>query len=228
MDNLAERLRTSPLFRSLSPQDRLALAAVARLRTYGRGEAIFAEGDLSDTFFSVTGGRVKVVKTLPNGRQVLLETFQAGDPFGAVAVYENRPFPASAVAMEDTEALLIPRAEFFALLEARPTLVPGLLSGLTLRLIELTQRLAELSGGRVETRLARLFAKLSDTVGRPEREGVFIPLPLSRQELADMTGTTIESCIRVMSRWGKDDIVRTEPDGFLVLDRGALKDAAEA
>ena len=100
MDNLAERLRTSPLFRSLSPQDRLALAAVARLRTYGRGEAIFAEGDLSDTFFSVTGGRVKVVKTLPNGRQVLLETFQAGDPFGAVAVYENRPFPASAVAMD--------------------------------------------------------------------------------------------------------------------------------
>jgi CRP/FNR family transcriptional regulator len=69
---------------------------------------------------------------------------------------------------------------------------------------------------------------LTDTVGRPEREGVFIPLPLSRQELADMTVTTIESCIRVMSRWGKDDVVRTEPDGLLVLDRAALKDAAEA
>jgi len=93
MDNLAERLRTSPLFRSLSPQDRLALAAVARLRTYGRGGAIFAEGDLSDTFFSVTGGRVKVVKTLPNGRQVLLETFQAGRSIWGRGGLRKPPFP---------------------------------------------------------------------------------------------------------------------------------------
>ncbi len=226
MHDLTTVLRTSPMFGKLSPADRERLAAVARLRRYERNDEIFREGDPSETFFTVITGRVKIVKLLPNGRQVLLETVGAGDPFGAVAAYENRPFPASAVAMDDTEAMLIPRRDFFLLLEQHPTLVRGLLSGLTLRLIELTQRLAELSGGRVETRLARLFTKLSETIGRPERGGTFIPLPLSRQELADMTGTTIESCIRVMSRWGRDELVVTEPEGFLVRDLASLADAA--
>lgn len=228
MSLLTERLRTSAVFGKLSSPDRAILAEVAVLKRYEKGQTIFEEGAPSETFFTVTAGRVKIVKTLPNGRQVLLETFQAGDPFGAVAAYENRPFPASAVAMEDTEALLIPRGAFFSLLEQRPSLVRGLLSGLTMRLIELTQRLAELSGGRVETRLARLFAKLADSIGRQDRGGMFVPLALSRQELADMTGTTIESCIRVMSRWGKDEIVKTETDGFVILDRQALDQAAQA
>jgi CRP/FNR family transcriptional regulator len=60
-------------------------------------------------------------------------------------------------------------------------------------------------------------------MGRLERGGTFVPLPLSRQELADMTGTTIETCIRIMSRWSKDQVVLTEKDGFVVLDRGALE-----
>ena len=91
-------------------------------------------------------------------------------------------------------------------------MVRGLLLGLTHRLVELTNRLTELTGGRVESRFARLFLKLAQDLGRPAPKGTFIPLPLSRQELADMTGTTIETCIRIMSRWGKDDIVPTEKD----------------
>jgi CRP/FNR family transcriptional regulator len=68
-----------------------------------------------------------------------------------------------------------------------------------------------------------LFLKLSGEMGRAERGGVFIPLVLSRQELADMTGTTIETGIRIMSRWGKEEVVRTEKDGFVVLDRQTLE-----
>ena len=101
--------------------------------------------------------------------------------------------------------VMIPRAKFFSLLEQHPSLVRGLLAGLTHRLVELTNRLAELSGGTVERRFARLFLKLSSEMGRQERGGTFVPLSLSRQELADMTGTTIETCIRIMSRWGKQD-----------------------
>jgi CRP/FNR family transcriptional regulator len=100
--------------------------------------------------------------------------------------------------------------------------VRGLLLGLTHRLVELTNRLTDLTGGRVEARFARLFLKLAQDLGRPAPDGTLIPLALSRQELADMTGTTIETCIRIMSRWGKDDIVRTEKEGFLVVDKGAL------
>jgi CRP-like cAMP-binding protein len=171
-------------------------------------------------------GRVKVFKTTPRGADVILEIFGPGDPVGAVAVYESRAYPASAVALEPTTCVLIPRQAFFALLESRPTLVRGLLTGLTHRLVELTNRMTELSGGRVEARLARFFLKLAGDIGQERPQGTFIPLVLSRQELADMIGTTIETSIRIMSRWGKDDIVHTEKDGFVVVDRKTLEAVA--
>jgi len=217
-------LRTTPVFRKLSPEDRQRLAAVSRVRTYARNDVIFDEGATPDFFYTIARGRVKVCKSTPAGKDVILEVFGVGDPFGAVAVYEGRPFPASALALEDTVCVLVPRDEFFKLLEQHPSLVRGLLLGLTHRLIELTNRMAELSGGRVEPRVARLFLKLADDRGRSDRGGIFIPLPLSRQEIADMTGTTIETCIRIMSRWGKQQIVLTEKDGFLVVDRRALEE----
>jgi CRP-like cAMP-binding protein len=105
-------------------------------------------------------------------------------------------------------------------------MVRGLLIGLTHRLVELTNRLTELSGGRVEARLARFLLKLADDIGQPRDDGTFIPLALSRQEIGDMIGTTIETSIRIMSRWGKQDIVRTEKDGFVVVDRAALEAVA--
>jgi CRP/FNR family transcriptional regulator len=229
MTSIDQILRETPSFRRLSAEDRQRVAGVARLATFAKGETIFAEAEPSAHFYSVASGRVKVVKMLPSGKEVILEVFGAGEPLGAVAVYEGRPFPASAIAMEDTTCILIARGAFFALLEQHPTLVRGILTGLTLRLIELTKRLAELSGGRVEARFARLFLKLSHDVGQQrDGGGRFIALPLSRQELADMTGTTIETCIRIMSRWGKDDIVRTEKEGFTVLDLAALEALANS
>ena len=72
----------------------------------------------------------------------------------------------------------------------------------------------------------RFVLKLADDMGQKRIEGIFIPLALSRQEIADMIGTTIETSIRIMSRWGKDNIVRTEKDGFLILDRAALESVA--
>jgi CRP-like cAMP-binding protein len=74
-----------------------------------------------------------------------------------------------------------------------------------------------------EPRFARLFLKRAGQTGRAERGGTFVPLALSRRELADLTGTTIETCIRIMSRWNKDEIVRTEKDGFVVLNRDELE-----
>jgi CRP/FNR family transcriptional regulator, nitrogen oxide reductase regulator len=219
---LTDVLRTTPVFRKLKPDDRERVAAVARLASYRRGELVFREGDPSDRFVMVASGRVKVFKMTPSGKDVILEIFGPGDPLGAVAVYEDFPFPASAVALEDTSCIAIGKQAFFQLLEQYPTVVRGLLLGLTFRLVELTNRLADLTGGRVETRFARLFLKLSGESGRAERDGLFIPMPLSRQELADLTGTTIETAIRIMSRWGKDGVVRTEKGGFMLLDREAL------
>jgi CRP-like cAMP-binding protein len=220
---VAQGLQSSPIFRRLSADDRARLVPHARIRDFARGDQIFAEGSPSDRFYVITSGRVKVFKMTPAGKDVILEIFGVGDPLGAVAVYEGWPFPASAVALEDTTCITIERSAFFALLEQHPSLVRGLLLGLTYRLIELTNRLAELTGGRVEPRFARLFLKLAGEVGTPARGGTFIAMPLSRQELADLTGTTIETAIRIMSRWGKQGIVLTEKEGFLLLDPKALE-----
>lgn len=221
-------LGATPVFRKLSVQDRERLAPHARVREYAKGETIFQEGSPSDCFYAIASGRVKVFKMTPGGKDVILEIFGVGDPLGAVAVYEGWPFPASAVALEDTTCLTIERTQFFTLLEQHPTLVRGLLLGLTHRLIELTNRLAELTGGRVERRFARLFLKLAGEVGKPSAGGTFIAMRLSRQELADLTGTTIETAIRIMSRWGKDRLVLTESGGFLLLDAKALETLANA
>jgi CRP/FNR family transcriptional regulator len=220
---LEELLRRTTIFRRLSAEDRQRLAAAASVRTYEKSAALFHEGDASELLYTVVEGRVKVFKTTPRGTDVILEIFGPGDPVGAVAVYESRAYPATAVALEPTRCVVIPRQVFFALLEAHPTMVRGLLIGLTHRLVELTNRLAELSGGRIEARLARFFLKLATDMGQPQPQGTFVPLVLSRQEIADMIGTTIETSIRIMSRWGKDDLVRTEKEGFVVVDRAALE-----
>ena len=223
MDAVAEALRSASLYRGLSEDDRRRLAEVALVRSWDKGETIFAEGDASDFIATVLAGRVKVVKQQPSGKEVILEIFGPGDPVGAVVAYEGRPYPASAVALERTTCLLVRRGPFFGLLEQHPTLVRGLLSTFTRRIVELAQRIPEVAGARVETRFAHLFLKLADRVGRPRGASIFIAMPLSRQELADLTGTTIETCIRLMSRWGKDGILETEKDGFVMSDRAALE-----
>ena len=221
-----ELLRRLPFFRRVSPALRARVAGVARVKSFERGDLIFAEGDPSDQFIIIVAGRVKVFKSTPGGKEIILEIFGDGDPLGAVAVYEGAPFMASALSLEPTQVLSIEQGAFFQLLEAEPVFVRGLLSGLTLRLAELTRRLAELTGARVETRFARLFLKLCDQIGTAERGGTFVAMPLSRQELADLTGTTIETTIRIMSRWQKDHVLHTEKDGFVVVDRAALEDVA--
>ncbi len=223
MPDLEALLRATALFRRAEPADRARVAAVSRAVSFARGDPIFSEGDPSDELLLIARGRVKVFKVTPAGKDVILEIFGPGDPLGAVAVYEGRPYPASAVALEETDCVAVPRDVFFSLLEHHPSLVRALLVGLTQRLVELTNRIADLTGGRVESRFARLFLKMAADIGRSERDGIFIPMALSRQELADLAGTTIETSIRIMSRWGKQRVLLTEKDGFLLRDSKALE-----
>ena len=224
--NVEEWLARSALYRRLKPEDRARVAQLAQVRSYAEGRTIFAEGDPPSHFITIVQGHAKVFKNTAAGKEVILELFGAGEPLGALAAYEGYPFPATAVATEPTTCLLLPRDAFYGLLEQHPSIVRGLLAGLTLRLIQLTNRLAELGSGRVEARLARLLLKLAGDLGSPAGSGVFIPLRLKRQELADFVGTTVETAIRIMSRWGKGGIVRTRRDGFLVTDRRALEEIA--
>jgi CRP/FNR family transcriptional regulator len=221
--SVQELMLEIPLYRRLSQEDRSHLSAVSQAVSFDGGEEIFREGDESRCIYTVARGRVKVYKLTPDGRVVILEILGSGDPVGAVAVYEELPYPATAVAMEPTICVCIPKQDFFSLLEEHPSLVRGLLLAMTHRLMVLTHRLSDWTGGRVETRFARLFLKLSQDLGTPQGSGTFIPMTLSRQELADLLGTTVETSIRIMSRWGKEGIVTTEKKGFQVADPKALE-----
>ena len=228
MASVEELLRSSTLYRNLSGDDQKRLAAVSLAKSYEKGDTIFREGDAPDHLVTIASGRVKVVKLIPSGKEIILEIFGAGDPVGAVVAYEGRPYPASAVAIEAAECILVRRSEFFQLFERHPSFVRGFLTGMAQRIVELTRRIPEVAGGRVETRFARLFLKLADRMGEARGAARFIPMPLSRQELADLTGTTIETCIRIMSRWGKEGVVTTEREGFVLSDRATLERLVEA
>jgi CRP-like cAMP-binding protein len=215
-----------PVLAALKPEDRAALAPLCELVAYEKGAVIFEEGDPAVRIHFLFVGRVKIVKSAPD-RDLILEILGPGEPVGAVAAFERRPFPATAVAMEPSGVVSIPEREFFALLERRPEMTRRLLTGLTLRLIGLNRRLADMTGS-VEYRIARLFTTLAERAGQPQGKAIFIPLALSRQEIADLAGTTIETAIRVMSRWHKENVVVTEKTGFLIRGLAALREIAPA
>jgi CRP/FNR family transcriptional regulator len=210
-----------PLLAALKKDDREALAPLCRMRGYDKGDVIFQEGEPADRICFVHIGQVKIVKAA-GGRDVIIELLGPGEPVGAVAVFERRPFPASAIALEPSGILSIPERDFFALLERRPEMMRHLLAGLTYRLMMVNKRIADLMGS-AELRAARLFLTLADRVGIPRGSGTFIPLPLSRQEIADLIGTTLETAIRLMSRWQKDDLIETGKSGFLIPRVDVLK-----
>jgi CRP/FNR family transcriptional regulator len=209
-----------PILSALSAEDRLALEPLCQVNAHEKGASIFDEGDPADDIHFLFLGRVKIVKSAGD-RDVILEILGPGEPVGAVAVFERRPFPATAIALEPSGVITIPSREFFALIERRPEITRRLLAGLTLRLMSLNRRLADMTGS-VEHRIGRLLATLAERLGSKSERGVFIPLPLSRQEIADLVGTTVETAIRVMSRWQKEGLVETEKKGFRIPDPAAL------
>jgi CRP/FNR family transcriptional regulator len=210
-----------PLLSTLKPDDRAALEPLCRMRGYGKGEMIFREGDPAERILFVYAGRVKIVKAA-GARDIILEILGPGEPVGAVAAFERRAFPASAMAIEPSGILSIPEREFFQLLERRPEMTRHMLAGLTMRLIMLNKRLADMTGS-AESRAARLFLTLAERLGMKQETGIYVPLPLSRQELADFLGITLETAIRLMSRWQKEGVVLTNKSGFTIPDLEALR-----
>lgn len=222
----SELVRKIPVYSRLSEPDLQALVRDARTKLYIRGQCIFREGDDADAFVTIVRGRVKVFRAMGDGKELIVAILGAGNPVGVVAVLRSIQYPATAMALEDTVCLQVPRDKLDQLLE-NPSFVRGLLAGMASRMMELTNRLATLSGPRVDARLSRLFLKLASETGQRTEEGVWIPVRLSRQELADLTGTTVETCIRIMSRWEKEGTVHTRSGGFLVPAGSDLHAAGE-
>lgn len=225
-EHAAEAIGSLPVFRGLSPGDQDRLASLATLRRYDRGDFLWHAGDSADHLTVIVRGRVKIVRHAESG-DLILELFGEGEPVGAIAVYNGIPYPASAVCLEPVALLTLPRRDYFELLDRHPEFARSVIRELTKLTISLTRKLEEMRGQRVETRIARLFLTLAERMGRDTPDGREIVLALTRQEIADLVGTTVESAIRVLSRWGREGLLLSGRGRFLIPSVERLREAVE-
>ena len=220
-------LRACPVFAGVPAREMAALAAVAREETYRARDYVFTEGDQADWFCLVRSGRVKILRASRGGKEVVLELLGPGEPFGGVAVIERRPYPASAQAIETSVVLKIPREPIVALTERYPGVIREMALMIGRRLRAAHDSVRALAADPVEARLAAALLRLAERDGEPGPRGITLPYHLTRQSLADMTGTTVETTIRIVSRWQKDRLVHDEGGRLLLADPDALRAVAE-
>lgn len=219
-----ETIRKIPRFSGLPAEAETWLAERLIERVYHKGEMIFMEGDHAAFLHLVLTGEVKVFKVLESGRELILNLFTTGESFGEVALVDDVEFPASATAQEETTVVSLTRRDYLILLDRFPEAARSIIRDLSMRINAMRQRVEVLGEAGVPSRIAQLFHLYCQQLGKPRERGIFIPVHLSRQELASLVGARIETVIRIMSRWQKERIVETQPDGFLVVDGDALHD----
>jgi CRP/FNR family transcriptional regulator len=210
-----EVLRQSLIFSSLSDEELAGLSRLASERRVRADEFVFWEGDAPDYFYVVVAGRIKVVKHTSSGKEFIVAFFDSGEMFGEVAVFEGKPYPASAQAATETTILGIRKDDFLSFLATRPRVALSIISILGGRLREAQSRLKDLVGERVEQRLARTLLMLSAKLGPT--------LPFTRQEIADMAGTTTETTIRITSQLKERGIIASMRGKVIIRDETKLK-----
>jgi CRP/FNR family transcriptional regulator len=213
---IADFLRRAPVFATLPAREVRALATVAREEQYRARDYVFMEGDPPQWLCLVKSGHVRIVRHARAGRDVVLELLGAGEMFGGVAVIERRPYPATAQATEPSAVVKIPQEAIVALAEREPSIIREIALVIGRRLRGAHDSVKSLSTDPVEARLAAALLRLADREGSRLAAGIALPFPLTRQSLADMTGTTVETTIRIVSRWLKERRV-VEEGGHLVL-----------
>jgi len=211
----AEILKQSLMFSSLNKDELAELSKLTFERSFKPSEFIFWEGDAPDYFYVVVEGRIKVLKYSSTGKEFIIAFFGLGDMFGEVAVFEGKPYPASAQAAVDTKVLGIKKEDFLSFLSSHPQVALGIINILAGRLRDAQARLKDLAGERVEQRLSMILLMLSSKLGPT--------IPFTRKEIADMAGTTTETAIRVMSHLKKRGIIRSVRGKVTILDEVKLR-----
>jgi CRP-like cAMP-binding protein len=200
-------LRQLFIFAELTDADLLKILQAARSRRLDTGEFFFMQDDPAEAMYVLKSGRVKLLQITPDGQQVLLRMIGAWDLFAVVALIEKATYPVTAEAVENCEAFYWPKQTLLDLVRQIPGLAMNAMRLMAERLQEYQDRVRELSTERVERRLARAVIRLANQTGRAVQEGVLIDLPLSRQDLAEMTGTTLFTVSRILSQWEQQELV---------------------
>ena len=220
--NTLELLKRLPLLADLLESDLVQLANQTRLQHYERDQVIFYQGDPCERVWVVHSGRVKIVFHDRDGREIILEMILPGEAFGGAVLFFPVQ-PATAIALEDAVVANFSAEVYSDFLLTRPQVTLKLLKMLGARHHAMLN-MQVMAGERVERRMAHILLKLSARVGRETPEGTLITISLSRQDLADMACTTLETSIRTISRFQKDGMVATRRGGYLLVkDEESLK-----
>jgi CRP-like cAMP-binding protein len=216
-----------PLFDGLEPAAIGDIAAAARRREIPAGHILFAEGDEATAFFVVQSGSVKLTQLTPAGHIVVLRLIGPGAPLGGVATFSGGTYPITA---EAVTAVLLSEwqgPQMAALMEKHPRLAINALKFVASQLHDLQVRYRQLATEKVEQRVARALLRLVRHAGRKVENGVLIDLPLSREDVAQMTGTTLYTVSRILSHWESEGVLEAGRQRVIIRNPHALIAAAD-
>lgn len=223
MKKLLDIISNVPSFSGL-PEDQLKeIRNIAVDRHFNKGEIIFSDGDEGNGFFVVVEGLVKIFKVSAEGKEQILHIYGPGEPFGQVAVYAGRSYPASAQAILKSHVLFFPRAAFVDLITRIPSLAMNMLAVLSMRLRAFTVQVENLSLKEVPGRLAAYLVYLADEQGKED----IISLSISKGQLASLLGTIPETLSRIFARMTELNLIEMDGRRIKLLNRSGLKELAE-
>ncbi len=216
-----------PLFESLAPEVLDEVVAHGSRADYRRRDIVFLEGDAADTFLIVMSGRLKLIQTSADGQEVIVRYVGLGEMCAVVALFAGNTYPVTAEAVEDTRVIRWGRGRMEELFEAHPLLALNAMQLLSERMREVTSRLRELATEKVARRVARALLRLARKTGKRVEGGVLLDLPLSREDLAAMTGTTLFTVSRLLAEWEREGIVETGRERVVITHPHGLVAIAE-
>ena len=220
-------LKKSLFFSSLAEAAQREISRLFMEEKFQKDDYVFFEGDLPEWLFIVNEGKVKLVKHSDTGKDVILQIFVPGDMFGEVSLFDRKPYSSSAQVMENSIILKLSRKDFLLFFGRHPFVATEMIAELGRQLREAHATIKSLAVDRVEQRIASILLKLAHKLGSQEKGGVMLNLSLTRQDLADMAGTTVETTIRVMSRFTKTKVIKPVNGKILILDSKYLQRIAE-
>lgn len=162
---------------------------------------VFREGEEAHSFFLLLDGYVRVVKVTPDGEQVIIRYIATGELLGIAKAIGQVTYPANAVAAVDCVLLAWPSNTWDAIVAAHPLFASNTYAMVGNRLVGTQDRVVELATERVEQRVANAILSLARETGRKTDEGILIDFPISRQDISEMTGTTLHTVSRLLSGW---------------------------
>lgn len=222
MIQFIEFLSTTLMFQNLETEQLQALAEIAQLQTYSKGELIFSQGEAGIGFFIVKTGRIKVFQVSPEGKEQILKLFSTGEHFAEVPAFDGGCFPASAMAIEDSDLLLFTRSEFLQLLQTQPQIAINMLAIFAQHLRRFTGLISNLSLKEVPARLAAYLLHLSEKSDNSN----MIELEITKTQLAGILGTIPETLSRAFGRLSHEKLIKIEGASIQFLNRQGLQQKA--